>query len=120
MKFRPFAREVIERLSKVFEVIVFTASHSSYANQVIDLLDPEGKFITDRLFRDNCLQTSEGINIKDLRIIENRRLEDIFIVDNSVYCFGFQLANGIPILPFYDNKEDRELLALEKFLGCLN
>jgi len=53
------------------------------------MLDPERNIISDRLFRDNCIQTGEGVNIKDLRIIENRRLEDLFIVDNSVYCFGF-------------------------------
>ena len=54
--------------------------------------------------------------MKDLRIIRNRKLENIIIVDNSLYCFGFQLANGIPILPYYDDPEDEELLELELFL----
>lgn len=26
------------------------------------------------------------------------------------------MDNGIPIIPFYDNKEDKELLDLEKYL----
>ncbi len=80
------------------------------------MLDPEGKFISARLFRENCVSTFEGVHIKDLRVIRNRRIEDIIIVDNSLYCFGFQLANGIPILPFYDDSEDEELLELELFL----
>lgn len=51
--------------------------------------------------------------VKDLRIFEHcRRMEDIVIVDNAVYSFGFQLENGIPIIPFYEDKEDEELLHL--------
>jgi len=38
---RPFARECLAELSKYFEIIVFTASHSCYANVVLDHLDPE-------------------------------------------------------------------------------
>ena len=41
------------------------------------------------------------------------------IVDNAVYSFGFQLDNGIPIIPFYNNKEDEELLHLMNYLNTL-
>jgi CTD small phosphatase-like protein 2 len=47
-------------------------------------------------------------------------MEDIVIVDNAVYSFGFQLENGIPIIPFYDDKEDEELLHLTQYLECLS
>jgi CTD small phosphatase-like protein 2 len=30
-------------------------------------------------------------------------------VDNAVYSFGYQLDNGIPIIPFYEDKRDEEL-----------
>jgi len=33
---RPYSREILQELSKDFEVMVFTASHSCYANPVID------------------------------------------------------------------------------------
>ena len=49
---RPYAVEIIKELSKVYEIIVFTASHSCYANVVLDYLDPENKYISHRLFRD--------------------------------------------------------------------
>jgi CTD small phosphatase-like protein 2 len=52
-----------------------------------------------------------------LRIFaENRNLEDLLIVDNAVYSFGYQLENGIPIIPFYEDKEDEELLHLIQYL----
>ena len=80
------------------------------------MLDPAGEFVKHRLFREHCIMTKEGVHVKDLRIISNRQLEDIIIVDNSLYCFGFQLANGIPILPYFDDPDDEELLELELFL----
>ena len=107
-------------MSKYFEIIVFTASHSCYANVVLNILDPDNEFITFRLFRDHCLQTKEGIFIKDLRIIANRKQAHIAIVDNATYSFGFQLTNGIPIIPFYDNKDDLELVHLMSFLLQMN
>jgi CTD small phosphatase-like protein 2 len=48
---RPHAREILESLAKSFEVVVFTASHSCYANVVLDHLDPGKKLISHRLFR---------------------------------------------------------------------
>jgi CTD small phosphatase-like protein 2 len=64
-------------MSEEYEIIIFTASHSCYANVVLNILDPKNEFITYRLFREHCVQTKEGIYIKDLRIIANRDLENI-------------------------------------------
>ena len=36
----------------------------------------------------------------------------MIIVDNSSLSFCKNLNNGIPIIPFYDDKYDRELLEL--------
>eukprot|EP01017_Pseudomicrothorax_dubius_P041573 TRINITY_DN6662_c0_g1_i9.p1 TRINITY_DN6662_c0_g1~~TRINITY_DN6662_c0_g1_i9.p1 ORF type:complete len:708 (-),score=168.28 TRINITY_DN6662_c0_g1_i9:1629-3752(-) len=113
---RPYAVETLREVSKYYEVIVFTASHSCYANKVIDHLDPRGEFVHHRLFREHCIATEEGIYIKDLRIFVNRRLEDLILVDNASYSFAFQMDNGVPIVPFYDNKADVELQHLVNFL----
>ena len=37
---RPYVKECLIEANKHFEVIVFTASHSCYANVVLDYLDP--------------------------------------------------------------------------------
>ncbi|KAL4489491.1 hypothetical protein ABPG72_002787 [Tetrahymena utriculariae] len=117
---RPYCMEILKELSKFYEIIVFTASHSCYANVVLDYLDPKGQYITGRLFRENCVTTEEGVYIKDLRVIANRNLSDIVLVDNAAYSFGFQIDNGIPIIPFYDNKSDAELKHLIHFMKSIH
>jgi CTD small phosphatase-like protein 2 len=102
-------------------VVVFTASHQAYADVVLDLIDPNNEIFVKRLYRDSCIRTSEGgVYVKDLRIFEpTRRLEEIVIVDNAVYSFGYQLENGIPIIPFYNDRSDEELLHLTQYLEVL-
>jgi CTD small phosphatase-like protein 2 len=103
----------------VFEVIVFTASHACYANPVINYLDPDNKYVTKRLFRENCRQVSEGLYVKDLTILKNRSLKNMILVDNAAYSYSLQLNNGIPIIPFYANKHDTELRDLAQYLVTL-
>lgn len=113
---RPYAKEILKILSQHYEIVVFTASHACYANIVLNILDPENKFISYRLFRDHCMKTKEGIFIKDLRIISNRKMKDMLIVDNAFYSYGFQMFNGVPIIPYYKGKTDQELKKLSRFL----
>jgi CTD small phosphatase-like protein 2 len=116
---RPYAVQFLREMSELYEVMIFTASHACYANVVLNILDPRNEYITYRLFRDQCLQTNEGIFIKDLRIIANRAIDHMLIVDNATYSFAFQLENGIPIVPFYSCSKDTELLDLMHYLRLL-
>lgn len=43
-------------------------------------------------------------------------LDEIILVDNAVYSFGFQLDNGIPILSYIQGKDDSQLLYLKEYL----
>lgn len=113
---RPFAKEFLKRMSQNYEIVIFTASHACYANIILNLLDPSNEFITYRMFRDSCIETEEGIFIKDLRVFANRGLDELIIVDNAFYSFGFQVDNGIPIVPFFRDKSDTELEELHDFL----
>jgi len=117
---RPFVHECLKELSQHFEIIVFTASHGCYANVVLDYLDPKQQYIHHRLFRENCVVTEEGIYIKDLRVFANRNLQDVVIVDNAAYSFGYQIENGIPCAPYYDNKQDQELRHLIPYCKFLS
>jgi TFIIF-interacting CTD phosphatase-like protein len=88
---RPFAASVLKELAAVFEVIIFTASNGCYANVVIDQLDPQRQFVAHRLFRESCVQTSDGVYVKDLRVI-NRDLAKLVLVDNSAISFAQQVS----------------------------
>lgn len=115
---RPFVKEVLTEANKLFEVMVFTASHQCYADVVLDYIDPYRELIHHRLYRDNCLIV-EGIYIKDLRILTNRRLQDLVIVDNAAYSFGYQVDNGVPIISWHDDRNDRELYNLIDYMNVL-
>ena len=56
---------------------------------MLDYIDPTKEYIKYRLFRENCVQSKEGVYIKDLRVLANRKLEDLIIVDNAAYSFAF-------------------------------
>ena len=115
---RPYAVECLKELNKYFEVFVFTASHQCYANVVLDYLDPTHELIHQRFFRENCINMN-GIYIKDLRIFANRKLSDVVIIDNASYSFAYQIDNGIPIISWHDDREDREMLNLIDYLKTL-
>ena len=83
---RPYVREMLGRLSKHYEIVVFTASYACYADKILDYLDPERSAISHRIYRESCLVTAENIHIKDLSII-NRPLDKVLLVDNSAYSF---------------------------------
>ena len=54
----------------------------------------------------------------DLRIFEKMGydMKDVILVDNATHCFGFQVTNGIPMVPFYKNEEDREMIHIMHYL----
>lgn len=90
-------------------------------------MDKDKTIFSKRLYRQNCVKTkigsgenAENIFVKDLRIFHQVDLSDIIIIDNSVLSFAIHLDNGIPILPFNDNKNDNELLILANYLKELS
>ena len=54
--------------------------------------------------------------VKDLDILnEFCDLKDTVLIDNSVLSFAYHSDNGIPISPFYDSKNDCDLLDISNF-----
>lgn len=46
-------------------------------------------------------------------------MSSVVLIDNASYSYAWSIENGIPIIPFYDNKDDRELIDLEKYLKSM-
>lgn len=117
---RPYTHEMLKEVNKYYEVGVFTASQGHYADVIINHIDPEKKLIQHRFYRNSCIRANDSVYLKDLRIIKNVHMKDIVLVDNAVYCFGLQLSNGIPVMPFKEDKTDREFESLTRFLVRLS
>ena len=116
MKIRPYAKKILKNLSKYYEICIFSAGSAAYVEKMVNELDPKRNYISYLLDRKHCLETQSGFFIKDLRIIENRKIEDILIIDNLSHSFGFQIDNGIPILSWTDDPNDVELKYLAEYL----
>lgn len=114
---RPGVDYFMKEVSKKFEIVVFTASLAKYADPLLDVLDPEG-VVRYRLFREACVFHG-GNFVKDLTHL-GRTLESTIIVDNSPFSYMFQPQHSIPILSWFNDDSDRQLLDLLPFLDDLD
>lgn len=117
VKKRPHVDTFLQKVSEMFKVVIFTASLSSYANRLLDMLDPKNIFFTKRYFRDSCLPV-DGSYLKDLTVIV-ADLAKVVIIDNSPEVFRLQEENGIPIESWTSDPSDKSLVELIPFLEAI-
>ncbi|GKU94259.1 hypothetical protein SLEP1_g7780 [Rubroshorea leprosula] len=117
VKKRPYLQTFLKRVADMFEVVIFTASQSIYAEQLLDILDPDGKLISRRVYRESCI-FSDGTYTKDLTVL-GVDLAKVAIIDNSPQVFRLQVNNGIPIKSWFDDPSDCALISLLPFLETL-
>lgn len=80
VQIRPGAIDFLEEMSKYYELVIFTASLSKYADPLMDILDPQ-RLCTGRLYRDHC-NLIDRVYMKDMAQV-GRRIEDVILIDNS-------------------------------------
>jgi RNA polymerase II subunit A small phosphatase-like protein len=110
---RPYTDEFLERIGQLFECVLFTASLAKYADPVADLLDKRGIF-RSRLFREACVFYG-GNYVKDLDRL-GRDINKVIIVDNSPASYAFHPDNAVPVVTWFDDPNDRELMELVPLL----
>ena len=114
---RPGAREFLDNVSSIFEIVIFTASLSEYANPLLDFID-KNKICNFRLYREHCCSFSNGFSnsfTKDLKKLD-RDMKNLLIVDNNPKSYMLNKENGIPIKTWVEDINDRELYRLIPYL----
>ncbi|KAJ3015730.1 hypothetical protein HKX48_004415 [Thoreauomyces humboldtii] len=111
---RPGVDAFLEAMGKIFEVVIFTASLSKYADPVLDELD-KTRAVSHRLFREHCVHI-RGNYVKDLSLL-GRDLKDVLILDNSPACYVLQPSNAVPVSSWFNDPNDTELADLTPFLA---
>jgi CTD small phosphatase-like protein 2 len=113
IQIRPGAENFLKELSEFYEIVIFTAALQTYADLVIDGIDPDG-VISDRLYRQHTINVG-NINIKDLDKL-GRDIKHIIIIDNFMENYSLQPKNGLNIIDFEGNEYDDELEYLKEDL----
>ena len=114
---RPYIKEFLNKMSKIFNIYIFTASIKEYASPLLLKLD-ENKLISKALFRENCTLSKDNKYIKDLHILEEN-LKNVILIDNNPNSYRYNKCNGIPIKTWHYDKNDKELIKIIPFLTFL-
>ncbi|KAK8853191.1 hypothetical protein IAR55_003893 [Kwoniella newhampshirensis] len=113
---RPGVDHFLKEMGKIYEIVVFTASLSKYADPVLDMLDIH-HVVTHRLFRESCYN-HKGNYVKDLSQL-GRDIETSIIIDNSPASYIFHPNNAVPVSTWFNDPHDTELTDLCPFLADL-
>lgn len=121
VRHRPGLKNFLDSLAPLYELVVFTASMSNYAEKAIDSLDPSNR-IEHRLFRESCTKIGD-IYTKDLSLL-GRDLSQVILLDvtstqNSPDACLLQPGNSIIVKSFLAENDDIELLRLIPLLKDL-
>jgi Dullard-like phosphatase family protein len=114
---RPNVDEFLQRMGKIYEIVIFTASLSKYANPLLDVLDSSHKVIRWRLFREHCTY-HDGCYVKDLSRL-GRPMNETLIVDNATYSYMFQPENAIASDTWNDDPHCMELQTMADYLESI-
>lgn len=99
-----------------YEIIIYTASLSKYANPLLDWLDPK-RLCDYRLYREHCTYHN-NIFVKDLSRLA-RPLKHTIIIDNAPASYMFHPDCAIPTTSWYNDPTCTELYQFIPILECL-
>ncbi|XP_053908844.1 mitochondrial import inner membrane translocase subunit TIM50 [Cuculus canorus] len=115
-KKRPGIAALLQELSPLYEIVVFTAETGMTAFPLIDSIDPNG-FVSYRLFRD-ATRYMDGHHVKDISCL-NRDPARVVVVDCRREAFCLQPFNGLALPRWDGSSGDRALYDLTAFLKTI-
>lgn len=100
MSFRPGWKEFLSSAHKYYDIYIYTSMKKELAEMVTRQIEVNIDIFcfSGIISAEGCYKTKMGKIIKDLRLFHHTKLENMVIVDSSVYSFPFTLDNGIPIM----------------------
>ena len=119
---RPGAREFVTQLGKHCEIILYSSGTLIYLNEILNVVEEFKANITHILSRNNCYSINNEIFLKSAKILENREIENIIVVDDSFWVYPQDLDNVLHIKAFdlqtytKDNELQEKLIFLLSIL----
>ena len=87
-------------MSAIYEVCIFTAADRGYAEAIVDEIDPKRARISTILSREHCTEVEHGNYLKQLKRIQDRRIEDMVLVDDCREHIEENFENSLEIAAF--------------------
>lgn len=106
---RPGAEAFLAYMASYYEVVVFTSNVNSYADPILQRLDPNG-YVTYRLYRAET-HFKNGVHIKDISRL-NRPIEKVVMIDHDERSVSMQRENAIIVPEWTGDPSDTALLDL--------
>lgn len=111
---RPGAEIFLQHMSQFFELVIFTDQNQTYAEPIVERLDPNHTLFNGRLYRD-ATQYKDGEHVRDLSKL-NRQMCNIIYLGANPKAYSMQPENAIPVPAWKKDPSDRALLDLMPFL----
>ena len=99
LRYRPGLDTFLSKVSKYYELIIFTAATKEYADPILDEIEVNQFYFDYRLYREHTIVFNNDF-VKDLSRL-GRDLSKVIIVDNMPQNFRLQKENGIFIKAFW-------------------
>ena len=81
------------------EIHIFTASTKSYADPIIDQIDPQG-YVTGRFYREHCKTDKKGNIIKPIEDVISKNMKKLIVIDDSELTYNMYKENTILVEPW--------------------
>ena len=108
---RPGVKEFLNEMKKFFEIIIFTSSPKSYADNILDKIDLNGEYFKHRLYRRHAIYEN-GECVKKLSMI-GRDLKKVVFIDNLKSNAKYNMDNLYLIKSWYSDIDDNELIKMK-------